>query len=102
MAVASGASVTVNTYTVPLGRISYLQRVTSSGTNITTYYLYVNALLLDVTRTYYGSNLSTTNEFTAGPAAGYQLNAGDVVTVQITNYQPSPGDFECRIQVLET
>lgn len=100
-AVASSATVVLNTYTVPLATEAVLQRIEIGGQNIATYEVFVNAIKIDRKRTYFGSNLSTEIVFDATSSSAYTLSAGDVLQVKVTNFRPTPADFESRIQVIE-
>lgn len=100
-AVASSATVVLNTYTVPLATEAVLQRIEIGGQNIATYEVFVNAVKIDRKRTYFGSNLSTEIVFDTTSSSAYTLSAGDVLQVKVTNFRPTTSDFESRIQVIE-
>jgi hypothetical protein len=36
-----------------------------------------------------------------GTDAGFELNAGDIIEVNVTNIRPYSGDFEARLQYIE-
>lgn len=99
--IAISATATVNTYTVPLATTAILQKVEMGGSNIAIYEVFVNAVKIDKKRTYFGGDLSTELDFTTSNS-GITLNTGDILTVTVTNFRPMLGDFESRIQVLET
>lgn len=96
--VASNATSTVLTYTVPLGNTNYLNYIDVSGSNIATYDILINGTEFSRKRTYFGGDLSA--RLDCG-TSGFLLNSGDVVEVNVTNFRPDPGDFEARIQLLE-
>jgi hypothetical protein len=99
--VASATPTTVNTYIVPLGKDAFLQQVAVSGTNIATYEVFVNGVIQDKKRTYFGTSLDGVFHFSNSASDGYPLTAGDIVLVRVTHNRPSVGDFNCRLQVLE-
>jgi hypothetical protein len=100
-AVASGATTTVVTYTVPLGKTMVLERVTASGENIALFTIFINATQIDAGRTYFGGALNVEFDYTAPANLGYPLVAGDVVTLKVLHNRPTPANFEGRIQMSE-
>jgi hypothetical protein len=103
LSVASGVETTIGTYTVPSGKIGFLQRIYLSGTNIGTYTILVNGSTIDKSYTYFGAPLNINREFGTSDATapGYELATGDIITVKILHSRPTTGDFHARIQVLE-
>jgi hypothetical protein len=97
-AVASNATSPIITYTVPAGKTNFLTHIDMSGTNIATYDIIINSAEFARKRTYFGGDLSTILDC---GSTGYLLNAGDILIVQVTNFRPTPGDFEARIQLTE-
>lgn len=100
LAVASGAIVSLVTYTIPAGKTAVLERIWVSGENIAKYEVYINASKIDVGRTYFGSHLNTKFEYTS-TNSDYALIASDVITVTVRHDRPSSGNFEGRIQLTE-
>lgn len=101
-AVASGATTTVVTYTVPLSKTSaVLQRISVSGENIAKWTIFINSVQIDTRRTFFGSSLSEYFEFTTGGSDGVVLLPGDLIEVMVLHNRPFVADFEGRIQVLE-
>ena len=100
-AVAPGIETTITTYVVPVTTIAFLQRISVSGENMGQYKIYRNASLIDSRRTYFGGSVNENFEYSNGPADGYSLNQGDVITVKILHNRPHVGNFEARIQALE-
>lgn len=101
-AVPSGIETTIVSYTVPLvlsGAV--LQRISVSGENVGRFQVFVNGVVIDTRRTYYGANFSEYFEYTIGTADGYNLAPGDLVAVKILHNKPQVGNFEGRIQVLQ-
>ena len=101
LSVSSGSTQTIITYTVPVAKVSYLERISVSGQNIATYDVLLNSVEFDRRRTYFGGDLTAVMEYTAEPKAGVKLLAGDVIQIQVTNFRPSVADFESRLQVIE-
>jgi len=100
-AVASGTTQNIVSYTVPSNTSAYLVRATFGGQNIATYTVMLNSNIFDMKRTYYGSDLSESLEYTAPPLPGFLLNAGDVISLQVTNFQPSTANFEGALYIIE-
>ena len=100
LAVASGSTVNLVAYTVPVGKTAILERVFVSGQNIAKYEVYINAQKIDVARTYFGSALNATMEYIS-TGDGYTVSATDVITITVTNDRLSSADFEGRIQLIE-
>jgi hypothetical protein len=99
--VASAATATISTYTVPVGKTAFLIRTEYSGSNMAIYQVDINATIEARKRLYFGGQFSGTFEFDSPNGSGLPLVAGDVVKLQVTNVRPSVGDFEGRIQVIE-
>lgn len=97
---ASGILTTIQTYTAPVGRKSYFQKVEYSGTNIAEYTVYINASVEGKKRTYFGAELNGEIKFVE-TGTGLPLQVGDVVTVKVIHSRPDLGDFNSRIQVIE-
>lgn len=97
--VAFGSTETISSYTVPPGRSNTLIKIDVSGTNIATYDVYLNGVSFARLRTYFGGDLSHSLDF---GNSGFNLQAGDIIEVKVTNFRPSVGDFESRVQLIET
>ena len=100
VAVASGATVTIVSYTVPAGKQGILQRCPVSGENVARYDLLINSVKQDTLRTMFGGDLTQMFDFTSGNDSGYVLDAGDVISIQVYNARPLSATFEARIQLL--
>lgn len=100
--VASLSTSTIVSYIVPVGKTATLNRIGFGGNNIATYEVEINSTIEDRKRTWFGGDLSGVFEFISSNASGVPLVAGDQVTLKVTNFRPSIGDFEGRIQVLES
>jgi hypothetical protein len=99
--VASGAPTIVASYTAPVGKTTYLNKVTFAGTNIAMYEVLVNGVTKDKFYSYFGAALS--NEFVFGNngTKGLKLTALDVVILKVTHQRTGAGDFNARIQAVE-
>lgn len=92
---------TINTFIAPIGKTSFLQRVSAGGSNIAAYEVQINGLTVEKRRTYFGAALTTDFEFVGSAESGLELAVGDVVTVKVIHERPNTGDFETKIQVLQ-
>lgn len=98
--VATG-TVLLLTYTIPIGVTGFLLQLDVSGTNIATYDLLINNIQYSRKRTNYGTNLETTFKFGDTTTNSPSFAAGTIITINVTNPQSYPGDFEARIQLIE-
>lgn len=98
---ASGSTTNIISYTVPASTTSILQKVLVSGENIAKYQILYNSAPLSTKRTYFGGNLDTEFDFSGSSNNGFLMNAGDILTVMVDNFRPTPGDFESTIQIVE-
>jgi hypothetical protein len=102
LAVPANVTTSLISYTMPGGKDGYLQKIHLSGENIARYTVRVNGVVIDVARTYFGNDLDKDLDYTAGANnLGYELNAGDVVLVQVLHTRPSLAEFNARLQILE-
>lgn len=99
--VVSGSTTQINTYTVPPGKVSLIQKIEISGENIAKFQVLINGVVQGTRRTYFGSALNTTFDFTTGQDNGFVINAGDVLSVTVLHDRPYLADFEARIQVYQ-
>lgn len=100
LSVATNATVTVLSYTVSTTN-SYMLKVDVSGTNIATYDITVNGSQFARKRTYWSGQFSETFNVGSGLQDAYKLSIGDIVHINVTNFRPTAGDFEARLQVIE-
>lgn len=92
---------TINTFIAPIGKTSFLQRVSAGGSNIGIYEVQVNGMTVEKRRTFFGAAMTTDFEFVGSAESGLQLNVGDVVTVKVIHERPNAGNFETKIQILQ-
>lgn len=101
-AVAPGVETTLVTYIVPMDVTSaFLQRISVSGENVARYQVFVNGVVFDTRRTYYGGSFNEYFEFAVNGSDGASLEPGDTVAVKVLHDRVYVGDFHGRIQVLE-
>lgn len=101
-AVPSGVETLIVQYVVSLILSSaLLQRVSVSGSNVGRYQVFVNSVVVDTRRTYYGGQFNEYFEFSMGSGDGYSLAPGDIVAVKVLHDRAYVGDFQGRIQALE-
>lgn len=92
---------TIGTFTAPVGKTTFLQRISAGGENIATFQVEVNGSKLEKRRTYFSGDLTTDFVFGGFSESGYPLTVGDVVTVKVIHERPFSGDFESKIQALQ-
>lgn len=95
--VASGVLTTILTYIVPLATETYMKRIEVSGTNIATFEVFINTVMIARQRTYFGSALNVDFDF----LQGVKYTAGTTIEVKVIHQRPSLGDFEARLQINE-
>jgi hypothetical protein len=100
-AVASGSETLIISYSVPIGKIALLQRITFSGENVATYNLYINGSIEERKRTHFGADLSGEMVFLGGGEEGPKYVPGDTIELKVLHTRPNPGSFNGRIQVME-
>lgn len=99
--VASGATTTILSYTALTDNLT-LQNMYFAGSNIAKYILRINSVIIDQKYTYYGSSLNDSFNFSVTGSDGFKISSGDVVDIQVIHQRPYVGDFNARIQLVET
>lgn len=100
--IAVGIETTINTYTAPVGKISYLLTITSSGGNRATYNIYNNGVLFD--RVYSNVTALTGNfdyKTGSGSVPGMVIPEGNTIDVKVVNAGNSAADYNARFMILE-
>jgi hypothetical protein len=97
LAVPGSTLSTIVSYVVPVGKKLLLSRVESSGENIATYSVLVDAATIAKQRTYFGSALNVEFNFYAPSSIGYKISSGQTVQVKVIHSRPTTADFEARI-----
>jgi hypothetical protein len=99
--VASGVQTTILTYVVPLGSTTALQAIKVSGSNVATYQILVNSVVVDKFYTYYGGEFNFYENFNTPEGSTIILNSGDTLTVSVLHTRIYVGDFNARIDIIE-
>lgn len=96
-AVPSGATVNILTFTVPVDKEFFLQRIEFGGQNIALYEAVLDGAVIDRKRTWFNGDLSSSFEFATDSKDGLKLTTGQVLAVRVQNFRPEIADFEARI-----
>lgn len=100
--IAIGSETVINTYTAPLGKISYLLSILNSGENRAQYNIYNTASLFD--RQYSNvTNLTTIFDYKTGSSSvpGMVISPGNIITVAVVNAGTSISNYNSRFMILE-
>ncbi len=95
--VGSSVLTTISTYTVPALTTAKLQKITFAGTNIAMYEILIDGFVIERYYTYFSGPISDFIDF-----GETSLTAGQIVLIRVLHVRPDVGDFNARIQVLET
>lgn len=99
-AVGTTVLTTILTYIAPAGKVTFIQGIEVSGTNIAEYQVLKNASVIDKKRTYFGGDLDA--EFIyAFTGTGLPIAVADTITIKVIHGRPNVGDFNARLQVIE-
>lgn len=98
LAVASGLETQIAFYTVPVGKIFYIERVEYDGTNLTEYKVKIAGVRIAQRRTYWTGGFSGVFEFSFTQSVGLSAVAGDIISVTALHSSVSSGDYFARIQ----
>lgn len=93
--VVNGALTTIVSYTAIDNVV--LKKISVSGTNISTYQVFIGTTKIDQQRTYFGSALNLDLDY----GNGLSVNATQTVFVKVIHQRPDVGDFNGRIQIEE-
>lgn len=91
LSVAASAVANIVSYTVPVGKVFYIESFTGSGENLADYEMTLDGVTIDKTRTYY-SDLAFVR-----PQGYKACTAGQVIVLKVSNFQPSSSNFEGKI-----
>lgn len=92
---------TIDSRTAPIGKTTYLQRITAGGDVVAIYTLEVNGSPIMKKRSYFGGSLDVVFDLDAYSENGYELNEGDVVRVRVQHKRNFTSTHHSTIQVLE-
>jgi hypothetical protein len=95
--VPSSLTSTILTYIVPT-TAALLESVNVSGTNIATYEVLVNGVVIDKKRTYFSGALNEVFNFNNF----IKLSTSDIVRIQVTHSRPTTASFNARIALTES
>lgn len=98
LAVPTGVTTEIVSYTVPATKEIVLERVEASGENIAVYTILVNSVVIATQRSFWGE-INAKFDFLSKASLGKVLVAGDIITVEVLHNRPSVGNFEARIQM---
>ena len=101
LAVVSGSETDMSTYTVPAGKVAFLQRAEYGGENIATYRVKLNGSVIGKRRTWFTGDLVGQMIWQESAARGLSLIAGDVVKVTVEHSRIMAADFESRLVILQ-
>ena len=91
-AVASGSTISIVSFTVPSGKIFFLDLVEFGGGNIATYELFIGASAEAKKRTYFSGSISGEFFFNS-----FIVNENIKIDLKVENFRPDIADFEGRI-----
>ncbi len=97
LSVANGATATISSYSVPMGKFFHIQFIEVGGSNIATYHVEINGVVQARKRTWFAGGLNEKFDFIKEANRGLRITAGDQITVHAVHSRPSAGDFEARI-----
>lgn len=98
--VVPGIQTEIVAYTVPSGKTAILEIIAGSGQQVGRFDVFVNQVVMDTARNFYGNFNIKFNFRSSG--SGLSLVAGDVVTLKATQSIEDPSLFSGRIQVAES
>lgn len=101
-ALAIGIETPINTYTAPVGKISYLLTILNSGENRAQFSIYRNAVLFD--RQYTNvTQLTAPFDYKTGSGSvpGMVIPVGETIEVTVINSGTSIANYNSRFMILE-
>lgn len=99
--VATGSDQTILQYQVPVGVKAHLFRCDVSGENIAKYTLFKGTNPISIKRTYFGAPLNVEFDFKTSHKQGLELQAGDIIKINVIHNRPDPANFEASFQIVE-
>lgn len=99
--VPNAVPTTIVSYTVPVGKIAYVERIAVSGENRALFEVFQDLVQVDSSRTFVGGSLNTMFDFISRNSFGLPLVAGETISVRATTSGGGAGLFDGRIQYLE-
>lgn len=100
--IAVGVETPINTYTAPVGKISYLLSILDSGGNRSKFITYLNGVLFDAQYTPV-TNLTALFDYKTGSGniPGVVIPVGQIVLATVINAGTSSADYNSRFLILE-
>lgn len=95
--VAMGVTVNVISHTFSLTNDSKIRAISVSGTNIATYEMFIDSVLIEKKRTYFGSSLDAVFDF----SQGYRVPIGATLEIKAHHFRPSSADFNATLKYTE-
>jgi hypothetical protein len=99
--VAAASETTVLTYTVPLAKTFHLHQISVSGTNLGSFKVKVNGNVKAQKRTWW-TKFNEDFSFLTPSNKGFEVPAGDIITVTVLHNSSTVGDFNASILGLTT
>lgn len=99
--VTTSTETSLITHTGAVGKTTFLQRVSVSGTNIAEYKVKLNGTTIDRKYSRHGGPLDLDFNYNGNNNNGYLISIGDIVSVTVIHVRPTTGDFNARIQAIE-
>lgn len=100
--IAVGIETIINTYTAPIGKISYLLTILNSGENRGQFNIYNNSVLFDKQYTNV-TQLTVSFDYKTGSGTvpGFVIPVGNVIQVKTINSGTSTANYSSRFMILE-
>ena len=89
--IASAASATVLTYTIPIGQSLTINGVNVSGENIAVYTILIDSVVFDKVRTYFPNYNASFN------IDNLTATAGQIIQIEVENFRPTTADFNANL-----
>ena len=97
LAVASGDTAIIATYTVAALKKFILLSSYGSGENFGFYTLEIDASIVDIQRTHFSNGLNADFKIGNDVGTGLVVNAGSTITLTVLNYRPETANYSGRI-----
>lgn len=95
--VPSGSETLLVQYTVPLDKVFLINQAVGTGENIALFRLYIDNILVAISRTYFGGELNSAIKFVDGSDGGFKLLSGQLIKLTVEHNRPFVANFEGRL-----
>lgn len=95
--IVSGVTTQILNHTFSLSNASKIYSVSASGENVSTYELFIDSVLIEKKRTYFGGSIDVEFDFNFG----YSVPLGSVLELKVHHLRPSPSDFNVTLKYAE-